>query len=137
LVQHGVRTKAVVRERIWQGPLFPTGPDQLFDAALRRPGLGPVMNVSGYNEYLSRLTRRVGQALSNPLPRGNRIAEHLATPYMQVDSAVLAQALDDFIREHLFRETFEPFEDEQWRRLLLQPVIDHRVKVFGLALVKS
>jgi len=98
---------------------------------------GSVMNVSGYNEYLSRLTRRVGQALSNPLPRGNRIAEHLATPYMQVDNAVLAQALDDYIREHLFRETFEPFDDEKWRLLLLQPVIDHIVKVFGLALVKS
>ena len=98
---------------------------------------GSVMNVSGYNEYLSRLTRRVGQALSNPLPGGNRIAEHLATPYMQVDNAALAQALDDYIREHVFQESFEPFEDENWRLLLLQPVIDHIVKVFGLALVKS
>ncbi|GGJ97836.1 DEAD/DEAH box helicase family protein [Luteimonas terricola] len=98
---------------------------------------GSVMNVSGYNEYLSRLTRRVGQALSNPLPRGNRIAEHLATPYMQVESAVLAQALDDYVRDRLFQESFEPFEDENWRLLLLQPVIDHIVKVFGLALVRS
>ncbi|MDN5780835.1 MAG: DEAD/DEAH box helicase family protein [Luteimonas sp.] len=98
---------------------------------------GSVMNVSGYNEYLSRLTRRVGQALSSPLPKGNRIAEHLATPYMQVDNAALALALDDYIRDYLFREPFEPFEDERWRLLLLQPVIDHVVKVFGLALVKS
>lgn len=98
---------------------------------------GGVMDVSGYNEYLSRLTRRVGQALSNPLPKGNRIAEHLATPYMQVDSAPLAQALDDYIRDVLFQEPFEPFEDENWRLLLLQPVFDHVVKVFGLALVKS
>src|SRR3546814_14623022 len=52
-------------------------------------------------------------------------------------NAVLAQALDDDIREHLFQEPFEPFEDEHWRLLLLQPVIDHVVKVFGLALVKS
>lgn len=98
---------------------------------------GSVMDVSGYNEYLSRLTRRIGQALSSPLPKGNRIAEHLATPYMQVDHAVLAQALDDYVREHLFQEPFEPFEDEGWRLLLLQPVIDHIVKVFGLALVRS
>ncbi len=98
---------------------------------------GGVMNVSGYNEYLSRLTRRVGQALSNPLPKGNRIAEHLATPYMQVNNTVLAQALDDYIREQLFRESFEPFEGENWRLLLLQPVIDHIIKVFGLALVKA
>ncbi|TCZ84256.1 DEAD/DEAH box helicase family protein [Lysobacter sp. N42] len=98
---------------------------------------GSVMNVSGYNEYLSRLTRRVAQALSSPLPRGNRVAEHLATPYMQVNTTVLAQALDDYIRERLFAESFEPLVDEGWRLLLLQPVIDHIVRVFGLALVNS
>src|SRR5690606_38523015 len=71
---------------------------------------GSVMNVSGYNEFLSRLTRRVGQALSSPLPKGNRVAEHLATPYLQVNTTVLAGALDDYIREHLFGEAFEPYE---------------------------
>lgn len=98
---------------------------------------GVAMNVSGYNELLSRLTRRIGHALSSPLPLGNRIAEHLATPYLQVNTVVLATALDDYIRERLFGEAFEPFADEGWRLLLLQPVIDHIVKVFGLALVKS
>ena len=98
---------------------------------------GAVMHVSGYNELLSRLTRRIGQGLSQPLPRGNRIAEHLAAPYMQVNTVGLATALDDYIRERLFRETFEPFEDEGWRLLLLQPVVDHIVKVFGLALVRA
>src|SRR5690606_25355153 len=32
---------------------------------------------------------------------------------------------------------FEPFEDENWRLLLLQPVLDHVVKVFGLAMVRA
>jgi type III restriction enzyme len=98
---------------------------------------GAVMNVGGYNELLSRLTRRIGQALSQPLPKGNRIAEHLATPYLQVNTTALAEALDDYIRERLFDEEFEPFADEGWRLLLLQPVIDHIVKVFGLALVNA
>ena len=98
---------------------------------------GAVMNVSGYNELLSRLTRRIGQALSQPLPRGNRIAEHMAMPYMQVHTVALASAIDDYIRERLFREPFEPFADESWRLLLLQPVVDHIVKVFGLALVQA
>jgi type III restriction enzyme len=98
---------------------------------------GAVMNVGGYNELLSRLTRRVGQALSQPLPKGNRVAEHLATPYLQVNTTALAEALDDYIRERLFDEDFEPFADEGWRLLLLQPVIDHVVKVFGLALVNA
>lgn len=98
---------------------------------------GAVMNVSGYNELLSRLTRRIGQALSQPLPRGNKVADHLATPYLQVNTVALATALDDYIRERLFNEPFEPFVDEGWRLLLLQPLIEHTVKVFGLALVRA
>ena len=98
---------------------------------------GAAMNVNGYNELLSRLTRRVSQALNYPLPKGNRISPHLDRPYLQMNTAALATALDDYIRERLFDESFEPFEDEGWRLLLLQPVIDHIVKVFGLALVRA
>jgi len=98
---------------------------------------GVPMQVGGYNELLSRLTRRIGQALSHPLPGGNRIAERMPTPYLQVGTVALAGALDDYIRERLFGEPFEPFAHEGWRLLLLQPVIDHIVKVFGLALVRA
>jgi len=98
---------------------------------------GAVMHVGGYNELLSRLTRRVSQALSHDLPKGNRVAEQLAKPYLQVHTAALATALDDYIRERLFNEAFEPFTDEGWRLLLLDPVLDHIVKVFGLALVNA
>jgi len=51
---------------------------------------GAVMNVTGYNDFLTRLTRRIGQALSQPLPKGNKIAAHLANPYLQVNTAELA-----------------------------------------------
>ena len=98
---------------------------------------GAVMNVSGYNELLSRLTRRVSQVLNHPMPKGNRVAERAAMPYLQVNTVMLATALDDYVREQLFQESFEPFSDENWRLLLLQPVIDHIVKVFGLALEQS
>ncbi|MHB1271757.1 MAG: DEAD/DEAH box helicase family protein [Rhodanobacter sp.] len=98
---------------------------------------GVAMNVSGYNELLSRLTRRVSQALNHPLPKGNKIAPHLDRPYLQMNTAALATALDDYIRERLFNERFEPFEDEGWRLLLLAPVLDHIVKIFGLALVRA
>ncbi|WIG54494.1 MAG: hypothetical protein OJF61_000280 [Rhodanobacteraceae bacterium] len=98
---------------------------------------GAVMNVGGYNELLSRLTRRITQALSQPLTTGRKVAEQWAKPYTQVSSAALAAAIDDYIRERLFREDFEPFEDEQWRLLMLQPVVEHIVKVFALALVKA
>jgi type III restriction enzyme len=98
---------------------------------------GVPMQVGGYNELLSRLTRRIGQALSAPVPRGNRVAERMPTPYLQVGTVALAAALDEYVRERLFGEEFEPFADEGWRLLLLQPVVDHIVRVFGLALVSA
>ena len=96
---------------------------------------GAVMQVAGYNEFLTRLTRRIGQALSQPLPKGNKVATHLATPYLQAHTAELAGWLEDYIRDTLFGPEFEPLIDENWRLLLLQPVLDHIVKVFAYALI--
>ena len=98
---------------------------------------GAVMNISGYNEWLSRLTRRIAQALHAPLPGGNRVADHMPAPYWQGGSDHLAATLDAYVRERLFDVPFEPFENEQWRLLLLQPVVDHVVRVFALALKRS
>ncbi len=98
---------------------------------------GAVMNVAGYNDFLSRMTRRISQALSQPLPKGNKIAAHLANPYLQVNTAELAGWLERYIRERLFSEKFEPLADENWRLLLLQPVVDHIIKVIALALVEA
>ena len=98
---------------------------------------GAVMNVAGYNDFLSRMTRRISQALSQPLPKGNKIAAHLANPYLQVNTAELAGWLEQYIRERLFSENFAPLVDENWRVLLLQPVVDHIIKVIALALVEA
>lgn len=98
---------------------------------------GAVMNVGGYNEYLSRLTRRISQALSEPLSKSNKIATHLAKPYLQVNTAELTGWLDDYIWLHLFGLDFNPMEGEQWRVLLLQPVVDHITRVFAVALLES
>ena len=98
---------------------------------------GAVMNVGGYNEYLSRLTRRISQALSEPMPKGNKIATHLAKPYLQVNTAELTGWLDDYIWTQLFDTAFNPLDGENWRVLLLQPVVDHITKVFAVALLES
>ena len=98
---------------------------------------GAVMKIEGYNDFLSRMTRRISQALSQPLPKGNKIAAHLANPYLQVNTAELTGWLDDYIREQLFSCEFEPLHDENWRVLLLQPVLDHICKVLALALIEA
>jgi type III restriction enzyme len=98
---------------------------------------GAIMNVSGYNDFLARLTRRIGQALSQPLPKGNQIATHLANPYLQVNTAALTGALDDYIWTQLFGGAFNSLDDENWRVLLLQPVVEHITRVFAVALIES
>jgi len=98
---------------------------------------GAIMNVSGYNDFLARLTRRISQALNQPLPKGNKIAAHLANPYLQVNTADLTGALDDYIWTQLFGSPFNPMDGENWRVLLLQPVVDHITKVFAVALIEA
>jgi type III restriction enzyme len=98
---------------------------------------GAVMNVAGYNDYLSRLTRRISQALHEPLPKTGKVATHLAKPYLQVNTADLTGWLDDYIWTRLFGGTFNPQQGENWRVLLLQPVVDHLTQVFAVALLES
>ena len=98
---------------------------------------GAVMHVGGYNDYLARLTRRISQALSEPMPKGNKIATHLAKPYLQVNTAELTGWLDDYLWTALFGGSFNPLAGENWRVLLLQPVVDHITKVFAVALLES
>ena len=98
---------------------------------------GAVMQVGGYNEYLSRLTRRISQALSQPLPNTRKVATHAAAPYLQVHTAELTAALDDYVWTQLFGVTFNPLDGENWRVLLLDPVVAHITRVFAVALMES
>jgi type III restriction enzyme len=56
---------------------------------------------------------------------------------MQVNTAELTGWLEHYILERLFGEPFDPMADENWRLLLLQPVVDHITEKFALALVES
>jgi len=98
---------------------------------------GAVMSVGGYNDWLARLTRRIGQALSQDLSKSRKVADHHTKPYMQFDTAILAGWLERYIRERLFGEPFDPLADENWRLLLLQPIVDHITEKFALALVEA
>lgn len=98
---------------------------------------GAVMSVSGYNDYLSRLTRRIGQALSQDIGKGRKIAAHHASPYMQVNTAELTGWLERYVRVRLFGEPFDPMEEENWRLLLLSPLVEHITRIFALALIEA
>jgi type III restriction enzyme len=96
---------------------------------------GSILNVEGYNDYLSRITHRISYALSNPVEKGGR--KNINKPFIGFDTVKLAQAIDTYIRRHLFNQEFDPFADENWRVLLLRDVLDHIVRVSALAFAES
>jgi len=96
---------------------------------------GSVLNVEGYNDYLSRITHRISYALSNPVEKGGR--KNVNKPFIGFDTVKLAQAIDIFIRQYLFKTEFDPFVDENWRVLLVRDVLDHIVRVTALAFSES
>lgn len=96
---------------------------------------GSILNVEGYNDYLSRITHRISYALSNPVEKGGR--KNVNKPFIGFDTVKLAQAIDIYIRSYLFKRDFNPFEDENWRVLLLRDVLDHIVRVTALAFAVS
>lgn len=98
---------------------------------------GAVMNVEGYNDFISRLTRRIAQALNTPVTKGNRVADHIPSPYLQANTVQLAGWLDAYIRQTLFNANFDPMQDENWRVLVLDPVMKHIIKIFSLALIEA
>lgn len=96
---------------------------------------GSVLNVDGYNDYLSRITHRISYALSNPVEKGGR--KNVTKPFIGFDTVKLAQAIDIYIRRYLFKAEFDPFVDENWRVLLLTDVLSHIVRVAALAFAES
>jgi len=97
---------------------------------------GGVMTATGYNEYLSRMTARLSHVLNQPLTgkSGGGVAKF---PYLQIHTVGLVQALDDYIRQHLFGESFNPLVDENWRLLLLEPLLQHIIRVFAEAILSA
>ena len=98
---------------------------------------GGVMTATGYNDYLARLTKRLGQALSQPLTKSSKSLNQSKFPYLQIDQSAIAGSLDAYIKQRLFGDSFNPLEDENWRILLLEPVAEHLVKVFANALLNA
>ena len=96
---------------------------------------GSVLNVEGYNDYLSRITHRISYALASPVEKGGR--KNVTKPFIGFDTVKLAQVIDIFIRQYLFGKEFDPFVDENWRVLLVRDVLDHIVRNTALAFAES
>jgi type III restriction enzyme len=99
---------------------------------------GGVMTATGYNDYLGRLVRRITEALSRPLTDSSkRYANDTKFPHIQINRSQLAGGIDRYIRERLFDMAFDPFNDENWRVLVVDPVTAHVLKVWAQRLLAS
>ena len=99
---------------------------------------GGVMTATGYNDYLARLVRRITEALSQPLTDSStKFKKVTEFPHIQINRAQLADGIDRYIRAHLFGQAVDPFEDENWRVLLVDPVTEHIMRVWARQLLEA
>ena len=93
---------------------------------------GGVMTATGYNDYLGRVVRRITEAMSQPLTDSStKFKKVTEFPHIQINRAQLADGIDTYIRTRLFSQVIDPFTDENWRVLLVDPVTEHIMRVWA------
>jgi type III restriction enzyme len=99
---------------------------------------GGAMSATGYNDYLSRITNRIGDLLSEPKASNRKSSANEALmPYMQVRRHEIANLVDQYIKHRLFNDHFEPMADENWRVLLVDMIVSHIVQAISKKLVET
>jgi type III restriction enzyme len=93
---------------------------------------GGIMTATGYNDFIGRMVKRISDSLSQPVTASSRVFANISKfPFLQVNLPQLSAWVDEFIRGKLFARQFEPFVDENWRLLCLDPVANHIIQTFG------
>jgi len=99
---------------------------------------GGVMTATGYNDYIARIVRRIGDMLSQPITRSSKVyANQSQYPYMQANKPQLAAWIDGYIRRRLFNEGFDPLDDENWRVLLVDTITQHVITIWAQQLLAA
>jgi type III restriction enzyme len=123
---------AMLRKKIGQGDVFRSHDVQTGTQFGDYRVDGGIMTATGYNDFLSRMARRIAESLSAPVTGSSNVFANISEfPYLQVNLPVLAGWVDEFIRQRLFDGDFNPQEDESWRLLKLDPVANHIIREFG------
>ncbi len=97
-----------------------------------------MMTATGYSDYPGRVVRRITEALSQPLTDSSpKFKKATDFPHIQVNRAQLADGIDGYIRTRLFAAEFDPFADENWRVLLVDPVTEHIIRVWARQILEA
>lgn len=98
---------------------------------------GGVLTATGYNDYLSRMTTRITEALGRNLTKSAKQYREISQyPALQTYRPLLTAWLDRYIRERLFDTSFDPLEGEHWRVLLIDDVAHSIAGVFATKLTE-
>jgi len=98
---------------------------------------GGVLTATGYNDYLSRMTTRITEALGRTMTKSqSKYNENAKFPILQAYRPLLTGWLDTYIRYRLFNQDFDPLAGENWRVLLLDDVAHNVAGTFATKLVE-
>ena len=98
---------------------------------------GGVLTATGYNDYLSRMTTRITEALGRTMTKSqSKYNENAKFPIIQAYRPLLTGWLDSYIRHRLFGQEFDPLAEENWRVLLLDDVAHSIAGTFATKLVE-
>lgn len=98
---------------------------------------GGVLTATGYNDYLSRMTTRITEALGRTMTKSqSKYNENAKFPILQAYRPLLTGWLDSYIRHRLFGQEFDPLAEENWRVLLLDDVAHSIAGTFATRLVE-
>ena len=98
---------------------------------------GGVLTATGYNDYLSRMTTRITEALGRTMTKSqSKYNENAKFPILQAYRPLLTGWLDSYIRHRLFGQEFDPLAEENWRVLLLDDVAHSIAGTFATKLVE-
>ena len=98
---------------------------------------GGVLAATGYNDYLSRMTTRITEALGRTMTKSqSKYNENTKFPILQAYRPLLTGWLDSYIRHRLFGQEFDPLAEENWRVLLLDDIAHSIAGTFATKLVE-
>lgn len=91
-----------------------------------------IFNAKGYNDFLSKVVNAV---LTMPVIIGSKRAPKMF-PTIQINTAKVMAIVDGYIRNKLFGQTFDPFDDDNWRVLMLprEGVVSHIIRNISKAI---
>ncbi|WP_136610066.1 DEAD/DEAH box helicase family protein [Sinomonas albida] len=102
---------------------------------------GGVMTATGYNDFLSRVTVRITEALGGRRAEVTRsskkYSELAAFPLLQMYRPQLLGWIDTYVRHRFFNMEIDPLEDENWRVLLWDQITNELAGNFASALVAA